>query len=44
MKAFDAASLDVQRATVDMLMRVTLLPGKRGRKGFDPDSVMVEWR
>lgn len=43
-KAFDAASLDVQRATVDMLMRVTLLPGKRGRKGFDPDSVMVEWR
>jgi DNA invertase Pin-like site-specific DNA recombinase len=43
-QAFDAASLDVQRATVDMLMRVTLLPGKRGRKGFDPDSVMVEWR
>lgn len=42
--AFDAASLDMRRATIDALARIELLPGQRGRKGFDPDSVVVEWR
>ncbi len=41
--AYDAASLDMRRATIDLLMKVTLLPGQRGRKGFDPASVTVEW-
>lgn len=42
--AFDAASLDMRRHVVDTMVEVTLLPGARGRKGFDPESVRVTWR
>ncbi|MBB1482350.1 recombinase family protein [Tessaracoccus sp. MC1865] len=42
--AFDAAPLGIQQRLIDMLMKVTLLPGQRGRKGFDPESVRIEWR
>lgn len=37
-------SLDRQRALVDALVVVTLHRGVRGRRGFDPDSVTLEWR
>ena len=43
-KAFSEASLSVQRAIIDALMTVTLLPGKRGVKGFDSESVLVDWK
>lgn len=43
-KAFTEASLSVQRAIIDALMTVTLLPGKRGKKGFDSESVLVDWK
>lgn len=42
--AFLNASLDQQRAVVDALMTVTLHPVKQGRKGFDPNSVQIEWK
>ncbi|MBO0822424.1 MAG: recombinase family protein [Actinobacteria bacterium] len=41
-------SLDRKRAVVDMLVTVTILPGKRGRKAggiyFDPETVRITWR
>lgn len=41
-------SLDRKRAVVDMLVTVTILPGKRGRKPngayFDPESVRITWK
>lgn len=43
-EAFSEASLSVQRAIIDALMTVTLLPGKRGKKGFDSESVLVDWK
>lgn len=43
-KAFTEASLDVRRQVVDALATITLLPQPRGRKGFDPDSVVVDWK
>jgi site-specific DNA recombinase len=37
-----------QRAVVDTLVTVTILPGKRGRKPggiyFDPDSIRIDWK
>lgn len=42
--AFAAASLDVQRAVIDSLAIVRLLPVKQGRRGFDPDSVRIVFR
>jgi DNA invertase Pin-like site-specific DNA recombinase len=38
--------LDVAQraAVVDGLATVTLLPGKRGRGSFDPETVRVEWK
>lgn len=38
-------SLGQQRAIVNLLMTVTVLPAKRrGGPGFDPDAVQVAWR
>lgn len=42
--AFDRASLSARRALVDALITVRLLPQPRGRRGFDPDSVSIEWK
>lgn len=42
--AFRDASLDVRRGIIDTLAAVTLHPQPRGRKGFNPDSVAIEWR
>ncbi|MFA4895670.1 recombinase family protein [Microbacterium sp.] len=39
-----ALNLDRQRALIDTLMTVDLLRAPRGRRGFDPDSVVVAWR
>lgn len=43
-QAFAEASLDLRRQVIDTLATVTLLPQPRGRKGFDAESVSVEWR
>jgi DNA invertase Pin-like site-specific DNA recombinase len=43
-QAFTEATLGVKRAVIDALMTVTLLPVPRGKKGFDPDSVVIEWK
>jgi len=43
-RAFTEASLGVKRAIIDALVTVTLLPGKQGVKGFDPDSVHIAWK
>lgn len=42
-KAFEDASLDLRRQVIDALATVTLLPQPRGRKGFNPESVGIEW-
>lgn len=42
--AFDKASLSIRRALVDALMTVRVLPARQGRKGFDPNSVVIEWK
>lgn len=39
--AWDALTLDRQRAVVDVLMTVSILPTGRGR-GFDPNAIRVE--
>jgi len=36
-------SLDLRRAVVAMLMRVMVHPAVRGRRGFDPALIDVEW-
>ena len=36
--------LDARRALIGALMTVKLLPAPRGRKGFDPATVQIEWR
>ncbi|MFW0178324.1 recombinase family protein [Rothia sp. P7208] len=43
-EVFLNASLAVQRQVIDVLVTVTLLPQPRGKKGFNPDSVGIEWR
>src|SRR5690625_4823442 len=43
-EAFQDASLDLRRQTIDTLATVTLLPQPRGRKGFRTESVVVDWR
>lgn len=35
--------LDRQRAVIDVLMSITILPAGRGR-GFDPTTVNIEWK
>lgn len=42
--AFREAPLEVQRQVIDTLATVTLHAQPRGRRGFDPESVTVEWR
>lgn len=42
-QAFRDGSLDMRRSIIDVLCSVTLLPQPRGRKGFDPESVVIEW-
>lgn len=42
--AFQEATLEVRREVIDTLATVTLRPHPRGRKGFDPDSVEIQWR
>ncbi|MFB7596953.1 recombinase family protein [Streptomyces sp. NPDC056160] len=39
--AWTAMTLDRKRAVIDMLMTVTLLPGKSGRAPFDPETVRI---
>lgn len=41
--AFNRAALDVQRSTINALVRVTLLRQPQGHKGFRPESVTFEW-
>ncbi|MDN3227364.1 hypothetical protein QWJ06_11645 [Kocuria rhizophila] len=43
-QAFLEADLNVQRATIEALVRVTLQPQTRGRKKFNPASVEIEWQ
>ena len=38
------AEVDVQRAVLDTLATVTILPGSIGRVPFDPTTVKVEWK
>jgi len=42
--AFEAATLGVQRSTVEVLMDVVLFPGTRGRRELDPQTVEIRWR
>lgn len=42
--AFDKAPLAVQQQLIDALMTVTLHPGQRGHKVFDPATVVIVWR
>ncbi|MBB5776223.1 recombinase family protein [Nonomuraea jabiensis] len=41
---WDGLMLDRQRAVVDVLMTVTILPAGPGRRVFDPASVKIDWR
>jgi site-specific DNA recombinase len=43
-EAFTNATLGVRRVIIDSLVTVSLLHTKRGKKGFDPDSVVIEWK
>jgi DNA invertase Pin-like site-specific DNA recombinase len=36
-------SLDLRRAVVTALMTVTVHPAVRGRRGFDPSLIQIEW-
>ena len=42
--SFDAAPLMIRRSVIDLLMQVRVLSAPRGRKGFDPETVKIEWR
>ena len=42
-QAFLDADLNVQRATIEALARVTLQPQRRGRKKFNPASVEIDF-
>jgi hypothetical protein len=42
--AFRVAPLMIRRGLIDLLMTVRVLSAPRGRRGFDPDSVAIEWR
>lgn len=43
-EAFLEATMAMQRRLIDTLMTVTLKKTKQGHKGFDPDSVVIEWK
>jgi DNA invertase Pin-like site-specific DNA recombinase len=40
--AFEAESLMIRRAVIDALVKVTLFPGRKGSRAFDPATVIVE--
>lgn len=42
--AYAAASTMIKRAVIDSLATVTLLPGVRYSRRFDPDSVVITWK
>lgn len=42
--AFLAADLDIQRAVIQHLCSVTIMGAGLGAKGFNPDSVVIDWR
>jgi DNA invertase Pin-like site-specific DNA recombinase len=42
--AFDDLDLPRQRAVVDLLLRITLLPAGRGTRRFNPASVVLNWQ
>jgi hypothetical protein len=42
--AFRSAALGIQRAVIDTLMTVVLLPGRSGSSGFDPATVRLDWK
>ncbi len=42
--AFDRASLAARRALTDALVTVRIMPARQGVKGFDPESVVIDWR
>lgn len=35
--------LDRKRAVIDVLLDITVLPARKGGRGFDPESVKVDW-
>lgn len=41
---WDALGTDRQRAVIDLLMSVVLLPPGRGTRTFRPETVVIEWR
>ncbi|AZZ39942.1 recombinase family protein [Acidipropionibacterium jensenii] len=41
--AYNAAPLAVRQRIIGWLARVTVLRAQQGRRGFDPDSVRIEW-
>ena len=43
---WDALSVEQRREVVRLLLDVTVLPDSRprGSRGFDPDTVRLEWR
>lgn len=43
-KAFLDAGLMTQRGVVDALVTVKLRKGTRGRKAFDPETVVIDWK
>jgi len=42
--AFDRLTLMSRRSVIDALCAVTLRPVVQGRRGFDPETVGIEWR
>lgn len=42
-QTFRDASLDIRREVIDILGTVTLFSQPKGRKGFNPASVSIEW-
>lgn len=40
----DDTTLDIQRAVVDALLTVTILPSRRGVRGLDTDSIDLDWK
>lgn len=42
-KAFRDGSLELRRQVIDLMATVTLYPQPKGRKGFNPDSVDIEF-
>lgn len=43
-KVWERLNTDRQRAVVNILLSVTILPVTRGARTFDPESVRIEWR